>query len=109
MCGICGIFHYRDHERSADRQLVYAMADLMRARGPDDAGEYFDGPLGLGFRRLSIVDLTPTGHQPMCDETGRLWLVLNGEIYNAPQLRTELLGRGHKMKSAGDAEIVLHL
>jgi asparagine synthase (glutamine-hydrolysing) len=84
------------------------MMEAMRSRGPDDTGTYFQAGLGLGFRRLSIVDLSG-GHQPLSDETGSLWLVLNGEIYNYPQLKKELVSRGHKFKTASDAEAVLHL
>jgi asparagine synthase (glutamine-hydrolysing) len=109
MCGICGVYNFAAPGRPAGRDLIRAMTDRMAARGPDDTGEHFDGPLGLGFRRLSIVDLSPAGHQPMCDETGSLWLVLNGEIYNYPRLRWELQARGHALRSASDAEAVLHL
>ena len=108
MCGICGIYNYDDPGRPAELGLVLAMMQAMVKRGPDDDGTHIHGCLGLGFRRLSIVDLSG-GHQPLCDETGSLWLVLNGEIYNYPQLKKELLDRGHKLKTASDAEAVLHL
>jgi asparagine synthase (glutamine-hydrolysing) len=109
MCGICGIYNHGVLARPADRQLVQRMMDAMASRGPDDQGLQDDGPLALGFRRLSIVDLSPAGHQPMTDEGGALWLALNGEIYNAPALRRELLSRGHAFRSGSDAETVLHL
>jgi asparagine synthase (glutamine-hydrolysing) len=108
MCGICGIFNYTDPGRPANPTLIKAMMQAMLSRGPDDEGTHILGGLGLGFRRLSIVDLSG-GHQPLSDETGSLWLVLNGEIYNYPQLKKELLSRGHKFKTASDAEAVLHL
>ncbi|MDP2807184.1 MAG: asparagine synthase (glutamine-hydrolyzing) [bacterium] len=108
MCGICGIFNYSEPKPPADPALIKAMMNAMRSRGPDDEGAHIQGGLGLGFRRLSIVDLAG-GHQPLSDENGSLWLVLNGEIYNYPQLKKELLARGHKFKTASDAEAVLHL
>lgn len=108
MCGICGIYTYAEPNRPADPALINAMMQAMLSRGPDDEGIHIQGGLGLGFRRLSIVDLAG-GHQPLCDETGSLWLVLNGEIYNYPQLKKELLSLGHKFKTASDAETVLHL
>jgi asparagine synthase (glutamine-hydrolysing) len=84
------------------------MIQAMLSRGPDDVGQHLEGSLGLGFRRLSIVDLAG-GHQPLTDEQGSLRLVLNGEIYNYPRLRPELLAAGHKLRSSSDAEAVLHL
>ncbi len=108
MCGICGIYNYAEPGRPVDQVAITGMMEAMRSRGPDDAGTYFQAGLGLGFRRLSIVDLSG-GHQPLRDETGTLWLVLNGEIYNYPQLKKELLNRGHIFKTASDAEAVLHL
>jgi len=108
MCGICGIYNYSEPNRPADPTLIKAMMQAMLSRGPDDEGTHIQGGLGLGFRRLSIVDLSG-GHQPLSDEAGSLWLVLNGEIYNYPQLKKELINRGHKFKTASDAEAVLHL
>jgi asparagine synthase (glutamine-hydrolysing) len=108
MCGICGIYNYTEPNRPADPSLIKAMMQAMLSRGPDDEGTHIQSGLGLGFRRLSIVDLSG-GHQPLSDETGSLWLVLNGEIYNYPQLKEELINRGHKFKTASDAEAVLHL
>lgn len=108
MCGICGIYNYTEPTRPVDPNLIKAMMQAMLSRGPDDEGIHIQGGLGLGFRRLSIVDLAG-GHQPLSDETGSLWLVLNGEIYNYPQLKQELLAKGHKLKTASDAEAVLHL
>jgi asparagine synthase (glutamine-hydrolysing) len=86
------------------------MADSLAHRGPDDSGCYLDPArrAGLGFRRLSIIDLSPSGHQPMTDEDGRLWLVYNGEIYNYQALRKELIACGHEFRSTSDSEVILH-
>jgi asparagine synthase (glutamine-hydrolysing) len=111
MCGICGIWEYGASAGRVDQSLLVGMRDEMTHRGPDDAGElvFDDARGGFGFRRLSIIDLSPAGHQPMhgCDE--RNWLVFNGEIYNHAQLRTGLEHRGHKYSSRTDSETILHL
>ena len=79
-------------------ELVKAMADTIRHRGPDDEGYYVSGPVGLGFRRLSIIDLQ-SGHQPLANEDGSIWIVFNGEIYNYQELRALLLSKGHVFKT----------
>jgi asparagine synthase (glutamine-hydrolysing) len=111
MCGICGVWEYGASEGSVNTPLIARMRDEMTHRGPDDSGEllFDDNRGGLGFRRLSIIDLSPAGHQPMhgCDE--RTWLVFNGEIYNHSQLRTGLEARGHKYASRTDSETIIHL
>jgi asparagine synthase (glutamine-hydrolysing) len=111
MCGICGIWEYGASEGSIELSLIARMRDEMTHRGPDDAGELiFDERRGgFGFRRLSIIDLSAAGHQPMhgCDE--RTWLVFNGEIYNHALLRADLESRGHKYSSRTDSETILHL
>ena len=89
-------------------ELVRAMADTIHHRGPDDEGYHVSGPIGLGFRRLSIIDLT-SGHQPISNEDGTIWIVFNGEIYNYQELRTFLLGRGHTFKTQTDTEVIVHL
>ena len=111
MCGICGIWEYGASGGGVNLSLVAAMRDEMQHRGPDDSGEYsFDnGRGGLGFRRLSIVDLSPAGHQPMRGCTDRVWLVFNGEIYNHASLRVGLEKRGHVYASHTDSETILHL
>jgi asparagine synthase (glutamine-hydrolysing) len=81
----------------------------LRHRGPDDWGVFTDGPVGLGSRRLAIIDLSAQGHQPLCNEDGSVWIVFNGEIYNFQELRTELLARGHRFRSHTDTEVVVHL
>lgn len=106
MCGICGTFNYRDGQ-PADAARVTQMARAIAHRGPDDEGQYVSGPLGLGFRRLSILDLSPAGHQPMADETRRIWVAFNGEIYNFRELRRELEAQGARFRSHGDTEVIV--
>lgn len=91
MCGICGVF-YLEGDRSVDEVMVKKMARTMRHRGPDDEGFFMDGNIGLGHQRLSIIDLSPLGRQPMTNEDGSLWIIFNGEIYNYLELRQQLLG-----------------
>src|SRR5687768_12837327 len=98
MCGICGIV-YHDPSQLVPEEFVQKMSNSIRHRGPDDSGIYIDGDVGLGFRRLAIIDLSPTGHQPMTDEDGSVWIVFNGEIYNYQERREELLAKGHKFHS----------
>ncbi|MHB8539101.1 MAG: asparagine synthase (glutamine-hydrolyzing) [Candidatus Dormibacteria bacterium] len=107
MCGICGKLVF-DRGAVVSRSLVKAMADTIQHRGPDDEGYYVSGQIGLGFRRLSIIDLN-SGHQPISNETGEIWIVFNGEIYNYQELRCELLARGHIFKTKTDTEVIVHL
>jgi asparagine synthase (glutamine-hydrolysing) len=111
MCGICGIWEYGATEGRVDLPLIERMRDEMRHRGPDDEGAslFDEGRVGLGFRRLSIIDLSPAGNQPMHGCTDRVWLVFNGEIYNHLYLREGLEKRGHKYTSLTDSETILHL
>ena len=88
MCGINGVFHYA--QGTADRELVERQAWAMRHRGPDDGDVWCEGPVALGHRRLSIVDLSPGGHQPMPNEDGSLWVTYNGELYGWAELRAQL-------------------
>ena len=97
-----------DQQEPVSPSLVKAMADAIEHRGPDDEGYHFSGPVGLGFRRLSIIDLS-TGHQPIANEDGTVWVVFNGEIYNYRELRTELIARGHILKTQTDTEVLVHL
>jgi asparagine synthase (glutamine-hydrolysing) len=108
MCGICGIYHL-ERDRAIDEEKLRGMARTMAHRGPDDEGFYVDGNVGLGHQRLSIIDLSPMGQQPMTNEDGKLWIVLNGEIYNYLELRQELIGKGHQFRSNSDTEVILHL
>jgi asparagine synthase (glutamine-hydrolysing) len=111
MCGICGVWEYGAAEGHVERALVERMRDMMTHRGPDDAGAlvFDEGRGGLGFRRLSIIDLSEAGHQPMHGCTDRVWLVFNGEIYNHASLREDLEQRGHVYASRTDSETILHL
>lgn len=106
MCGVVGWLHLDD--RPADVGELVRARETLAHRGPDDAGLYVDGPLALGFRRLSILDLTASGHQPMANEDGSLWIVFNGEIYNYVELRRTLANR-HSFSSTSDTEVLLHL
>jgi asparagine synthase (glutamine-hydrolysing) len=111
MCGICGIYEWGPAEPAVTGSLITAMRDEMTHRGPDDAGVYVtaDRRLGLGHRRLSIVDLTEAGRNPMTNEDGQIWITFNGEIYNHQPLRERLLGIGHLYRSRTDTETILHL
>jgi len=106
MCGIAGILH-RDG-RPASITMLTAMTDLIAHRGPDGEGHYCNGPVGLGHRRLSIIDLTDAARQPMVTRDGRYVLTYNGEIYNFKELKIELSARGHTFNSSGDSEVLLH-
>lgn len=110
MCGICGVFSYASTEGAVTEDLVASMRDTMTHRGPDGEGTYIskDRRLGLGHRRLSIVDLSPAGAQPMTNEDGTLWIAFNGEIYNHEALRRELEPKGHRYRSRSDTETLLH-
>lgn len=106
MCGICGEFNYATRQR-APEERVRRMARSIIHRGPDDDGFHFDNDLGLGFRRLSIIDLSG-GRQPMSDAEESVWVVFNGEIYNHLELRAELEAKGHKFRTRSDTEAVVH-
>jgi asparagine synthase (glutamine-hydrolysing) len=111
MCGLNAIFAYNNSASAPERNELLATRDAMTARGPDGAGEYWseDGRLGLGHRRLSILDLTERGSQPMISACGRYVVVFNGEIYNYPQLRRELEAKGAAFGTNSDTEVLLHL
>ena len=106
MCGICGQFNFARNE-SVEPETIRKMAESIRHRGPDDEGYFFDGPVGLGFRRLSIIDLAG-GHQPMSDAEETVWVIFNGEIYNFKELRAELARRGHSFRTRSDTEVIIH-
>jgi len=108
MCGIAGIVYF-DPQRKVDGTVIGPMIDVMSHRGPDDRGVFIQGNVGLGFRRLSIIDLSKAGHQPMSNEDGSLWLVFNGEIYNFDGLKRNLSKKGHRFSSRSDSEVILHL
>jgi asparagine synthase (glutamine-hydrolysing) len=106
MCGICGQFNFSRNE-PVERETISRMTATIIHRGPDDEGIHLDGSLGLGFRRLAILDLSPAGHQPMSDDDGRTWIVFNGEIYNFQDIRAELESLGHRFKSNCDTEVIV--
>lgn len=109
MCGIAGILRLAP-SAAIERDTVAAMTRALVHRGPDDEGFYDDpqGRCALGFRRLSIIDLS-TGHQPIANEDGTVWVILNGEIYNYRELRAELEARGHRFATHSDTEVIVHL
>jgi asparagine synthase (glutamine-hydrolysing) len=107
MCGICGVFNFGNGE-PVDPVALKRATDAMAHRGPDDEGFHLDGDLGLGNRRLSIIDL-PGGHQPIANEDESVWITFNGEIYNYRDLRPALLARGHQFRTNSDTETILHL
>jgi len=107
MCGIFGIA-FTDTQRRVEQHMVIEATDLMTHRGPDDGGYWVSNNLGLGHRRLSIIDLSPLGHQPMFNEDGTIALVYNGEIYNFQEIHAKLLLKGHLFKSHSDTEVIIH-
>src|SRR5262245_55711972 len=106
MCGIAGQFNYSRNERVSP-EVVRRMTSSIVHRGPDDEGFLIAGSHGLGFRRLSIIDLAG-GHQPMSDADENVWIVFNGEIYNYKELRAELIQRGHRFQTRSDTEVIIH-
>jgi len=106
MCGICGIVNIDG--QPVDLALLKDMTNLMRHRGPDDEGIYNYKNMGVGVRRLSVIDLS-TGHQPICNEDESVWVVQNGEIYNFRSLRNETESKGHVYKTESDTEVIVHL
>jgi asparagine synthase (glutamine-hydrolysing) len=107
MCGISGIFEYKRREVIPEA-VVRCMSQTIVHRGPDDEGIYVSAGIGFGFRRLSIIDLSG-GHQPISNEDGSMWVMLNGEIYNYPELRHELEQHGHQFRTRSDTETIVHL
>src|SRR5947209_13953379 len=105
MCGIAG---YVLPSGQADAASIRAMCDVIRHRGPDDFGFHLDGECAIGMRRLSIIDLN-TGHQPISNEDGAVWVVFNGEIYNYQSLRRDLQSKGHVFRTDSDTETLIHL
>jgi asparagine synthase (glutamine-hydrolysing) len=108
LCGICGIIN-TDTNRKVDGNLIERMCSVLSHRGPDDAGIYLKDNMGFGHRRLSVLDVTRAGHQPMTNEDRTIWLVFNGEIYNYCELRKELENKGHIFSSSSDTETIIHL
>jgi asparagine synthase (glutamine-hydrolysing) len=108
MCGIAGKLYF-DPTRPVEREVLERMNTVQAHRGPDDAGIYCERSVGLAHRRLSVIDLSPAGRQPMANEDGTIWIVFNGEIYNFQDLRPGLVERGHRFRSRTDTEVILHL
>lgn len=108
MCGIVGYMNLNGQKLAPDENYLPAMCHSIHHRGPDDAGELVMGPVAMGMTRLSIIDLS-TGHQPICNEDGSIWIVFNGEIYNYQDLRKHVIGKGHNLKTNTDTEVIVHL
>jgi asparagine synthase (glutamine-hydrolysing) len=110
---MCGIYGYLSTDKKIDRDILRRMGNALRHRGPDGEGEEIQQTaecgIGLGHTRLSIIDLSPAGRQPMCNEDGTIWITYNGEIYNFRELRIELERNGHCFKSNSDTEVIIHL
>jgi asparagine synthase (glutamine-hydrolysing) len=106
MCGICGQFNFAQNE-PVEPATIRRMTGTIVHRGPDDEGYFISGPVGLGFRRLSIIDLAG-GHQPMSDAEETVWVIFNGEIYNYKELRAELQAKGHQFRTNSDTEVIIH-
>ena len=107
MCGIVGQISV-DGQMPVDERLLHRMTDVISHRGPDGEGHYISGPVGLGHRRLSIIDVA-AGKQPMCNEDETVWITFNGEIYNFQLLRNDLIAKGHTFKTSSDTEVIVHL
>ena len=107
MCGICGIVYTGKSDNKVDEKEVRLMNDLMKHRGPDGEGFFVNESVGLGHRRLSIIDLSVNGSQPMSNEDNSIWITFNGEIYNYQELREELRSK-HQFKSNSDTEVIIH-
>jgi asparagine synthase (glutamine-hydrolysing) len=105
MCGIAGIINFT--ETAVDEALLRSMCESIAYRGPDDEGFLLDHNIGLGHKRLSIIDLA-SGHQPLCNEDESIWIVYNGEVYNYPELRMALIQKGHIFRTHSDTEVILH-
>jgi asparagine synthase (glutamine-hydrolysing) len=106
MCGIAGQYNFI-RRQPVEPDTIRRMTESIRHRGPDDEGFFVAGPVGLGFRRLSIIDLTG-GHQPMSDAEETVWVIFNGEIYNYRELRAELQSKGHQFRTNSDTEVIIH-
>ena len=105
MCGISGIVNFNN--KSVEKEVVAQMMKKMKHRGPDDEGIFIEDNIGLGFVRLSILDLSISGHQPMASDDGKYVMIFNGEVYNYIELRDELKAKGYEFKSNSDSEVVL--
>ena len=107
LCGICGIFSF-DNSIPVEQNTLEKMCRALKHRGPDDQGTLIDGNVGIGNRRLDVIDLK-LGHQPMTNEDSTIWIVYNGETYNFMELRESLIQKGHVFSSQSDTEVLIHL
>ena len=105
MCGIAGFLELS--ERAPNMRETELMTNSLKHRGPDGQGTHVQGPVALGHRRLSIIDLV-SGSQPMTNEDGQVWITYNGELYNFAELRTELKSAGHTFRTSSDTEVIVH-
>ena len=106
MCGLFGALSFDGN--GIKNEHADSMSEQVARRGPDDRGEFYDGPVMLGHRRLSIIDLSAAGHQPMHDSSRRYTIVFNGTIYNYPELRDTLIGKGYQFNSHSDTEVIIN-
>src|SRR5947209_8645326 len=111
MCGICGIMGRDALANSESGALLDRMTDVLAHRGPSDRGTWRGDGIALGHRRLSVIDLSRNGRQPMANEDGTVWIVFNGEVYNFAELKAShrLVEKGHRFQSATDTEVLVHL
>src|SRR4029077_6902083 len=107
MCGIFGVLKTNSNVGQQDLMKVSAASELMKRRGPDDEGSWNNQHAAFSFRRLSIIDLSPAGHQPMISEDGNYTIIFNGEIYNYLEIREQLIAKGHRFRSRSDTEVLL--
>src|ERR1700690_2259003 len=106
MCGIAGAVRFGSPISAVDVAAVARMSEAKAHRGPDGVGSFHDSHVAFGHRRLSIIDVSEAGKQPMCNETGMVWVTYNGEIYNYGELRSELASAGHHFGSQSDTEVL---
>lgn len=107
MCGISGKLYF--YPEKVGEKLIVEMNKSLTHRGPDDTGIFVNGPVGLGHCRLSVIDLSKAGHQPMSDPDRKVWISYNGEIYNFKKLRENLIKKGYKFRSGTDTEVLIYL
>jgi len=106
MCAIAGIYNLDG--KPVEEKLLQRMAEIMKHRGPDDEGHYLNRNIGFAHRRLSIIDLSSVGHQPMSNEEKTIWIIHNGEVYNYLEIREDLSKKGYRFRSNTDTEVILY-
>lgn len=107
MCGICGIYNYKSKEE-INPKIIKNMTNVLHHRGPDGEGIFIDENVGLGFKRLSIINISE-GHQPIKNDDNSIVAICNGEIFNYKEVRNTLTNKGHRFKTGSDCEVILHL